>query len=309
MANPKLLLSRLKAKEVDSYINSLRFPGVKIKKDITYCDEGMKLDLFLPKEKQGKIPVFVNFHGGFFLYGNKKRRHGYCSYLCDRGFAVVNVGYGLAPQYAFPEQARQGSLALKWIEEKADKYGFDLTKVAVGGDGIGAYLACQVIAANSNPEYREKIDTVGVNFSIRSAVFFRGIFDMHLVISVSSYSRKTQDLVLRQIMGSSDPDMKNSTRFELISPIRYIDDKFPDTFFAYDKQEITRAEQGARLKNILNRYGIPNWEFRSIYNRFVRAGQDEASHPNEVMQCMEVSADFLEKTFFGTIETDELYEI
>jgi len=309
MAGQNLLLSKLKAKGVDSYINSLKFPGLKVKKDIVYCDEGLKLDLYLPKQKNARIPVFVNFHGGFFLYGNKNRRNGYCSLLCDRGFAVVNVGYGLAPKYAFPEQARQGSLALKWIEENSEKYGFDLTKVGVGGDGIGAYLACQIITANTNPEYREKIDAVGVNFQIRSAVFFRGMFDMHLVISVSEYSRKTQDLILRQIMGSSDPNAKKDKYFELISPIKYINEKFPDTYFAYDREEKMRAEQASRLRNILNRYGIPNWEFRSIYARFTRAGRDEDKHPKEVMQCMKVSADFLEKTFFGTIEIDELYEI
>ena len=115
--------------------------------------------------------VFVNFHGGFFKYGNKNSRRGFCSYLADKGIATVNVGYGRYPKYCFPDQIRQACLALKWVEENATQMGFDLEKVAVGGDGIGGYIACQAIVANIAPSYRNKLEVVGVNFRVRGAVF------------------------------------------------------------------------------------------------------------------------------------------
>lgn len=305
----KIILPKKTVKKVDSYINSLKFPNVKVVKDIRLTEEGQKIDVYLPKNPEGKMGVFVNFHGGFFKDGNKNARHGFCSYLADKGIATVNVGYGRFPKYYFPDQLRHASLALKWVEENANQMGFDLDKVAVGGDGIGGYIACQAIVANTNPEYRDKLDVVGVNYRIRGGVFFRSIFDMDLVISIANKARREGKTIGRLLMGKGKESIESSKYYEYISPIKFVNEAFPDTFIAFSTEDRMRAEQAARLINILNRFGIPKWEFRSIFGSFVREGRDEKEYPKEVMYCIEDSARFLLTIFNGTIKEDKCIEI
>ena len=73
--------------------------------DIRYGDHATfnVLDVYRPKNRKGeKLPVIVNVHGGAFVYGSKEVYQYYCMRLAQRGFAVVNFSYRLAPEYRFP---------------------------------------------------------------------------------------------------------------------------------------------------------------------------------------------------------------
>ena len=60
-----------------------------------------KLDVYRQKDATGKLPVIVSVHGGGWVYGDKERYQFYCMDLAERGFAVVNFSYRLAPEYKF----------------------------------------------------------------------------------------------------------------------------------------------------------------------------------------------------------------
>ena len=66
------------------------------------CDKWHLLDLYRPKDAEGKLPVLLNIHGGAWVYGDKKVYAPYCMYLATQGFAVVNASYRLAPKHTFP---------------------------------------------------------------------------------------------------------------------------------------------------------------------------------------------------------------
>ena len=72
--------------------------------DIIYGTESkwQKLDVYRQKDATGKLPVIVSVHGGGWVYGDKERYQFYCMDLAERGFAVVNFSYRLAPEYKFP---------------------------------------------------------------------------------------------------------------------------------------------------------------------------------------------------------------
>ena len=72
--------------------------------DIIYGTESkwQKLDVYCQKDATGKLPVIVSVHGGGWVYGDKERYQFYCMDLAERGFAVVNFSYRLAPEYKFP---------------------------------------------------------------------------------------------------------------------------------------------------------------------------------------------------------------
>ena len=60
--------------------------------------EMQRLDVYRPKQAQGEdLPIIISVHGGARMYGDKERYQYYCMSLAQRGFAVVNFTYRLAP--------------------------------------------------------------------------------------------------------------------------------------------------------------------------------------------------------------------
>ena len=55
------------------------------------------LDVYRPADQEGPLPVIVSVHGGGWVYGDKELYQYYCMNLAERGFAVVNFTYRLAP--------------------------------------------------------------------------------------------------------------------------------------------------------------------------------------------------------------------
>lgn len=54
------------------------------------------LDVYRPKDCEGRLPVIVSIHGGWG-YGNKEIMQFYCMSLAELGFSVVSFNCRLAP--------------------------------------------------------------------------------------------------------------------------------------------------------------------------------------------------------------------
>lgn len=57
------------------------------------------LDLYLPQNASGKVPLIINIHGGGWCYGTKETYQFYGLNLAQHGFAFLNPNYQLL---AFP---------------------------------------------------------------------------------------------------------------------------------------------------------------------------------------------------------------
>ena len=136
-------------------------------RDIQYGDnpECQTLDICFPKknaltgesDETKRLPVIVSVHGGGYVYGNTKVYQFYCASLAERGFAVVNYNYRLAPKYKFPAPLEDLDSVLQWVTSKDcyDKYPVDLQNVFIVGDSAGGQIASQYGAIYSNEEYRK----------------------------------------------------------------------------------------------------------------------------------------------------------
>ena len=67
-------------------------PGVRRIDDLSYGPDPKwhLLDLYLPENVEGKIPVIINVHGGGYCYGTKETYQFYGLNLAAHGFAFVN---------------------------------------------------------------------------------------------------------------------------------------------------------------------------------------------------------------------------
>ena len=91
------------------------------------------------------IPVHVNFHGGGYVMGLTEMDDPLCRYLAaEAGVVVVNVDYALAPQHSFPEPPRQAYEIVTWIADHCAHFGWDASRLSVGGQSAGGGLAAAV---------------------------------------------------------------------------------------------------------------------------------------------------------------------
>ena len=115
--------------------------GVERFDDISYGEfDRNVLDVYRPKNKSGKLPVIVSIHGGGWVYGNKGIMQYYCMSLAEKGFAVINYNYRLAPEYKHPVPLEDANKVFCWVLENADNYGFDTDNVFAVGDSVGANI-------------------------------------------------------------------------------------------------------------------------------------------------------------------------
>jgi acetyl esterase len=90
-------------------------------------------------------PVYVNFHGGGFVFRHPEADDHICRYIAAHAqCVVVNVDYDVAPQRAFPVAATQAYDVTVWVTRHGEAQGWDGSRVAVGGHSAGGNLAAGV---------------------------------------------------------------------------------------------------------------------------------------------------------------------
>ena len=137
------------------------------------------LDVYLPKTPKpaSGYPCVMFIHGGGFKSGNKRSRGGLnsvCVKLLDHGIAVVSINYYLVRKYSKTKTrdkykevrvaAEDAELAMKWIVDHAEEYGFDLERFAVCGSSAGARTCFELayVRPPTAPKIRAVIDLWGM---------------------------------------------------------------------------------------------------------------------------------------------------
>ena len=121
-----------------------RIDWIKDKRlDIAYgMDAKQKYDLYMPNERNEKLPIVIIIHGGGFSLMDKRDWHLYPGFfaLC-KGFAVASVNYRLAPKNPYPAAVKDIAAAVAHIRKNAGLYGINADKVFLYGTSAGGSLA------------------------------------------------------------------------------------------------------------------------------------------------------------------------
>mgnify|MGYP000127633326 FL=1 len=89
--------------------------GIDVIADIQYVDDGTRahrLDLYLPHDSVVRgsktTPVYIDIHGGGFVYGYKDLNRNFCTNLAKQGFAVFSISYRPCLLYTSPSPRDRG---------------------------------------------------------------------------------------------------------------------------------------------------------------------------------------------------------
>lgn len=125
--------------------------------DIPYRegDTDALLDVYFPQNtpEGAKLPTLVWTHGGAWLQGSRKYYVPFFQSYANEGFAVVAIGYTLAPNKTYPTPVLQLNDALKFITANADRFHIDTDRIFLGGDSAGSQITSQVATLTTSPDY------------------------------------------------------------------------------------------------------------------------------------------------------------
>ncbi len=144
--------------------------GVTVHADLAYAEvDGttLRLDLFLPKSSTNRPPLFVWIHGGGWTRGSRKGVNPLVLRLAGEGYATASIDYRLGGLASHPKQIHDCKGAVRWLRAHAGEYGYDASRVAVGGGSAGGHLSL-LLGLSSGVEALE--GTVGGNTGVSSGV-------------------------------------------------------------------------------------------------------------------------------------------
>jgi acetyl esterase/lipase len=113
-------------------------------------DPKQKLDLYLPKGKVSRAPVFLFLHGGGFREGDRAQYGYIASSFAKHGIITAVASYRLTGDgFKFPDQPQDAQLAVKWLYTHVRKYGGNPRRLYVGGHSAGAVLSAEIFVDRS----------------------------------------------------------------------------------------------------------------------------------------------------------------
>lgn len=214
------------------------------------------LDVYRPKNQIGKLPVIVNIHGGGWVYGDKEIYQFYGMSLAQRGFAVVNFSYRLAPEAKYPAQLEDINKVITWMYQNRDKYGLDLEHVFMVGDSAGGHLCGIYSAICTNVEYASQYKFKIPNGFVPKAIGLNcGVYNP--IADGEVLGRKEDVDLIEDLL----PEKSSAREQELVNLTNHITSQFPPVYLMTAVGDFCRPQAGI-LEAALKANGIP-YEFKT----------------------------------------------
>jgi len=217
-----------------------RFDDISYGRDPKY----QVLDLYRPRKFEGVLPVIVSVHGGGWVYGSKEIYQYYCMNLAQRGFAVVNFSYRLAPKHKLPAPLEDTSLVFNWMLNNAVKYRLDPDAVFAVGDSAGAHLLSTYACIAYNPDYAKEFP-----FRVPHGLRIKG-----MALNCGIYSFDADGV--RELYGDFMKEKGTPQERAFYSPINHIPSKYPACYVMTSNEDFLRLQAPLMVKTLEDK-GIP----------------------------------------------------
>ncbi len=96
-------------------------------------------------ERPERLPLFVDIHGGGFIFGHAEMDDPYMKRVADRAnVKIINVDYSLSPEAPFPKALNECCEVIRYAQTHADELGIDPERIAVGGHSAGGNFGAAI---------------------------------------------------------------------------------------------------------------------------------------------------------------------
>ncbi|HSW58626.1 MAG TPA: alpha/beta hydrolase fold domain-containing protein, partial [Dehalococcoidales bacterium] len=98
----------------------------------------VKLRIYRPEQKSGRLPALLWIHGGGYMLGDLDQEDTICQqYSLSAGCVVVSVDYRLSPENPYPAPLDDCYAGLQWLASHTEDLEVDLARIAIGGASAG----------------------------------------------------------------------------------------------------------------------------------------------------------------------------
>lgn len=244
------------------------------------------LDVYRPRTAVGKLPVIVNIHGGGWVYGDKELYQFYSMSLAQRGFAVVNFTYRLAPEAKFPAALEDTNAVIAWMFENQEKYGLDMKHVFLVGDSAGGHLTGLYSAICTNPEYAARYDFKVPNGFVPTAVALNcGVY-----IVLGPHGRENKELIEDLL-----PQKGSAEEQALVNVPDHVTAAYPPVYLMTSVGDFCRPqaqfmEEALKKNGVYYEYKLYGTEKEPLYHVFHVTVQEP-----EGQKCNDEECDFFRR--------------
>ncbi|KAI8987120.1 Alpha/Beta hydrolase protein [Pilobolus umbonatus] len=250
----------------------------------------LMLDVYTStKKSEGLRPVLIHFHGGAWRLGSKDHLYPHEQILItESDWVVVNAGYRLAPQNAYPTHLMDVKRAIRWVKANISAYGGNPEFIVLSGDSAGGHLSSMASLTANDPQYQPGFEDVDT--SVQGVVSFSGAVDLFhgkstslfFSIRVANLKAIDNDFVRKHSPASV---IKSTHPSKLVPTLLLAGDR--DLLVQSDqariyKKSFDEATNSGQCRVFTNPHGkhinFLSWSPRSYYNaRVVQAWCDQLS--------------------------------
>lgn len=92
-----------------------------------------------------KLPIYMHFHGGGFLFGSLEFEDPLCSIVALRlNILVLHVNYRHTPEYTYPTAWNDAEDTMVFLCKNASNINVDLNQIIIGGSSAGGQLTASL---------------------------------------------------------------------------------------------------------------------------------------------------------------------
>lgn len=214
--------------------------GTKAWRDLVYVEGGHerhKLDLFVPENASGPLPLIIWVHGGGWQNGSKEGcpplRAGYTT----KGYAVASINYRLSGHAPFPAQIEDCKAAIRWLRAHAQEYGLDPKRFGAWGSSAGGHLVALLGTSGDVKEF-----DVGANLNqssrVQAVCDYYGPTDFTVFVTTPGYERHAdEESPEAKLLGGAV--LKNRDNATRVNPITYVSRDDPPFLIVHGDQDRT----------------------------------------------------------------------
>lgn len=230
-------------KIVDAEQTNIKY---QIKKDLGYGDisKGQNFDAYIPEEIEEKMPVFLMFHSGGWIAGDKQFNNSMIDYFMQKNLrcVIVNANYRLASNenISYPQQLDDIDLLIAHLKSNSELYKID-NKFFLMGFSSGGHLAMLYSYKKNNSEIK----------AVGGIVAPTDLTDENIHTGVLKEEVK--------YMMKKPFDQQSLLEYQQASPIFNITNNAPPTIVFYGGLDYTIPKsQGEKLVEKLNAKSVKN---------------------------------------------------
>src|SRR5690606_30898514 len=231
------LLSTSAFAQVANPIAELFPKSTIIHNNIVYNNDTLKkhlLDIYMPANTTGKIPLIIWIHGGAWQTNSKYSDMNYMgntiAEIINSGYALASIDYRYSTQAVFPAQIQDCNKAIAFLNSHADQYGFDKDKFVLMGFSSGGHLASLLGLSNNNKVKEFYLANKITQFGIKAVVDFYGPSDL-----ISFPGSEDAESSIADLLGAAPlfrPDLAKAA-----SPVTYVDQNDPPFLIIHGEKD------------------------------------------------------------------------